>query len=288
MPQPDFKHTSWDATFWSLWGLLYRGAESDRALQTALSQRFHEAVDLLGQIGAQAEPMKSKVQEWKDEVATYGRTITFGEANDALARLTQLVVEIRAQHERDRESAKSGAKPAPTKKKRSRGKAPRAADPGAAEVDEDGISAEDLEWAARASHTMMGHSAATASSRPKTVKPKAAPYVPPTPEEIWRNEQRSMASQCDNCINYGEHGVNQGPVLERLHLAQGDGGVWQYRPGPEGGHVRIMRSRNAEYWTLGLSHQDRRDRGNYSVYRRVGASSRFEHVSGLRHPKDPG
>src|SRR5690606_14687681 len=132
------------------------------------------------------------------------------------------------------------------------------------------FSAEDLEWATRAAHTMLGHSAATASTRPKVVKPKARPYVPPTPEESWRQEQRSMANRCDNGINFGAHEVHQGSVLARLHLAEGDGGVRQYRPGPEGGHERIMESRNGvQYWTLGLSHQERRDAGNYSVYRRV-------------------
>ena len=289
MPQPDFKHKSWDATGWSLWGLLYTGAASDRALQTALSQRFDEAVDLLGQIGPQAEPMQSKVQEWKDEVASYGRTITFGEANDAFARLSALVVEIRAQLERDRALAASGARPA-SKKKKGRKKLPLSP-PAAPEVDvdEDGPSAEDLEWATRAAHTMMGHSAATASSRPKAVKPKARPYVPPTPEEIWRQEQRSMANRCDNGINFGAHDVDQDSVLGCLQLAPGDGRVRQYRPGPEGGHERIMETGNGvQYWTLGLSHRERRDVGNYSVYRRVGASSRFEFVSGRRHPKDPG
>ena len=291
MPQPDFKHRSWDTTFWSLWGLLYTGAESDRALQTALSLRFDEAVDLLSQIGPQAEPMQSRVQEWKDEVATYGRTITFGEANEVLARLSALVVEIRQQLERDRALAKAGAKPAPIRKKQRRRKAAQAASPVAEAVDEDedGPSADDIEWATRAAHTVMGHSAATAQSRPQVVKPKARPYVPPTPEEIWRGEQRSMANRCDNGINFGAHDVDQGSVLVCLHLAPGDGGVRQYRPGPEGGHERIMATRNGvQYWTLGLSHRERRDAGRYSVYRRVGASSRFEHVSGLRHPKDPG
>src|SRR5690606_4655784 len=136
------------------------GAASDRALQTALSQRFDEAVDLLGQIGPQAEPMLSRVEEWKDEVASYGRTITFGEANDALARLSAIVLEIRAQLERDRALATSGTKPAPKKKRRGR-KTLKSAAAAAAELDpdgdanEDGFSAEDLEWATRAAHTML-------------------------------------------------------------------------------------------------------------------------------------
>ena len=98
-----------------------------------------------------------------------------------------------------------------------------------------------------------------------------------------------MASRCDNGISFGSHQVDQVSVLDCLDLAPGDGGVVQYRPGPEGGHERILQSRNGvQYWTLGLTHRERRDVGNYSVYRRVGASNRFEFVSGRRHPKDPG
>src|SRR5690606_37851328 len=108
MPPPDLKHKSWDATGWSLWGLLYTGAASDRALQTALSQRCDAAVDLLGQLGPQAERMRSRVEEWKGEAASYGRTINFGAANGALGRLSAIVLEIRAQLERDRALATSG------------------------------------------------------------------------------------------------------------------------------------------------------------------------------------
>lgn len=291
MPRPDFKHKSWDATGWSLWGLLYTGAASDRALQTAVAQRFDEAVDLLGQLGQQAEPMASRVQEWTDEVASYGRTISFGEADDVLARLSEIVREIRAQLERDRLMAQAAVKPAPKKKKKRKGpkrvQVVAPAPPAADEDEEEGPSDEDLAWAMRYAHTSLGHTPSTAASRPKVVR--AAPYVPPTPEELWKQAQRSMATHCDNGINFGSHPVNQAAVLQRLHLAPGDGGVEQYRPGPENGHERIMKSRNGVYyWTLGLSHEERRRAGNFSVYRRVGASNRFEFVSGKRHPKDTG
>jgi hypothetical protein len=113
------------------------------------------------------------------------------------------------------------------------------------------------------------------------------PYVPPTPEEQWRDRQRQMASECDNGIKFGTHAVNQESVLRQLDLEAGEGSVWQYRAGRANSHLRIVKSDRNQYWTLGLSHDARRRKGEFSVYRRDGGSNRFILVSGKRRPDDP-
>lgn len=278
--KPDFKDKSWDTTWWSLWGLLYRGADSDRALQTAISQRFGETRARLNRLGPQVEPLKSKVQEWRDELDSFARTITFGEADAILGRLNELHEEIGQQLERDRELARTGKKLAPSGKPNLRMPTPSESESAA------GPSDDDVAFAARYS-SAMGHSAATAKSPPKPVRSKQA-YVPPTPEEIWKAEQRDMANRCDSSIGFGAHDVVQDSVLRHLGLEAGET-VSQYRSGPENSHERIMvTSRNRQFWTLGLTHRERRDLGRFSVYRRDGAKNRFVYTAGLRHPKDPG
>jgi hypothetical protein len=282
MPKPDFKHTSWDATFWSLWGLIYTGAASDTALKTAITTKYDETQTSLGKLGPQVDPMKAKVKEWRAEVDGYGRTITFGEANDVLARLTELHREIGEQVQRDAELVKAGKKPN-AKKEKAKVTSGVSAPSDPYTEDDELISEDDLAWMLKNQNTGLGHSPATAKERPKAKK-----YVPPTPEEIWTQEQRDMASRCDNGIKFGAHAVNQASVLSRLGLAADDGSVNQYRVGSENSHERVMVSgKGIQLWTLGLSHQERRDAGNYSVYRRDGAKSRFTFVGGRRHPKDP-
>lgn len=80
--------------------------------------------------------------------------------------------------------------------------------------------------------------------------------------------------------------MDQDSVLKELKPNPGKGTVRQYRPGPENSHVRIMCSNTEVFWTLGLSHDERRAKGKFSVYRRTGLN-KFEHVSGEKHPKDP-
>lgn len=283
--KPDFNDSSWDTTWWSLWGLLYTGAASDQAMKNAISQRFGDTRAELNKLGPQVDPLASTVANWRHELESYARTIRFGEAQDVLDRLNALHDAISQQVLRDAQLIASGKKPAKMKKK----PVPVASSSTTIHDDSDDadeLSDDDMAWVQRYTNTVMGHSAATAKDPPKQA---TKPWVPPTPEETWRDEQRSMASRCDNGINFGAHDVNQDSVLSRLRLASGDGGVQQYRVGPESSHERIMVSRNgAQYWTLGLTHQERRDAGNFSVYRRDGHKSKFDFINGRRHPKDPG
>jgi hypothetical protein len=282
--KPDYKDASWDATCWSLWGLLYTGATSDHALKTAISDKFGQTRAQLKRIGPQVDPLASTVANWKAELGSYARTIKFGEAQGILDRLQILFTEISQQACRDEQLVESGKKPARRESSAARAAAPAAVDD--YEDEDEAASDEDLAWAKQWQNTVMGHSAATAKVPPRQA---AKPYVPPTAEEVWRDEQRAMAARCDNGIDFGAHEVNQDSVLRRLGLDADDGGVRQYRVGPENSHERIMLSRKGrQLWTLGLTHQARRDAGDFSVYRRIDCKSRFEHVSGRRHPKDPG
>lgn len=286
--KPDFNDPSWDTTWWSLWGLLYTGAASDQAMKNAISQRFGDTRAELNKLGPQVDPLASTVANWRRELGSYARTIRFGEAQDVLDRLNALYGAISQQVLRDAQMIASGKKPA--KKKSSKQQlAPVTSSSITIHDDSDDtdeLSDDDAAWIQRYSNTVLGHSAATAKDPPKQA---AKPWVPPTPEETWRDEQRAMASRCDNGINFGAHDVDQDSVLRRLILSPGDGGVKQYRAGPENTHERVMVSRNGvQYWTLGLTHREKRDAGDFSVYRRDGHKSKFDFVNGRRHPKDPG
>ena len=138
-------------------------------------------------------------------------------------------------------------------------------------------------------NTAFAASPETAKIRPPEKKQKKQP-VKKSPaqkaQEAWRDAQYTMASECDNAIHFGEHTVDQQSVLKRLKLV-GNSTVEQARPGPENSHVRIMfTSDGVCYWTNGLTHKEKRNTGQFTVYRRIGAN-KFEHVSGIRHKKDP-
>jgi hypothetical protein len=271
--KPDFNHKSWDATAWSLWGLLYQGAASDREMQLGISEQFRRARSAQGSLGRQVEPMRTRVAEWREELDGFARTITFGEAQDVLNRLIVIANALEQHLEADRLLVRARKKPPP----------PDDSDDDE-DSDDDGDTA-GAQWVERYRNTVMGHSKATAKEPPRKVK--ARPYKPPTAAENWTSEQRRMAGDCDNGIGYGSHTVNQSAVLTRLDPGNPPGSAEQYRPGPENSHVRIIMARSEQYWTLGLSHREKRDAGNFSVYRRDGQSNRFIFVSGKRHPKDP-
>ena len=281
--KPDFNDASWDATVWSLWGLLYTGAASDTALKSAISQTFGEAKKALSGIGVQVDPLAELVQDWRDEVAGYARTITFGQANEVLLRLRSILADANEQAASDRLLVLANKKPPPKLEKAPTAQKKTAALGKAPEFDSD-----DEAWALLSARTVSGHSKATARAPHKTVKPKLV-YVPPSEEQLWKWEQKTMANHCDNGIAYGTHGVDQPSVLQRLDLQDGDSVVKQFREGPANSHLRILNTRDgAQYWTLGLTHKEKRDLGQFSVYRRVGTKSLFVFVSGNRHPKDPG
>ena len=125
------------------------------------------------------------------------------------------------------------------------------------------------------------------TSEEKQYKPAVKKTAQQKVEEEWRDAQRTMATQCDNCILFGEHSVDQESVLEELKLV-GNPTVEQRRPSSENSDVRIMKTSDGFcYWTNGLTHDKLRKAKKFTVYRRIGGKSQFEHVSGIRHKKDP-
>lgn len=283
MPQPDFNDSSWDNTIWSLWGVLYssKSAESDRGLRNGITTRYDEVQKLLGSLGPQTGKLKKLVASWRREVDGYGRTIVYSEAAKVLARLDELHEAVTAQCEADRLLVAAKKKPPP----REPSPPSRSVTPPSPVVEsDDEVEDEDDQGldqfvAFYRKNSVMGHSAQTAKA-----KPVARPYVPPTPAENWVSAQRAMANECDNGIAFGAHDVDQESVLRHLHLAQAVS-VSQYRSGPENSHKRIMKAGKEQFWTLGLTHREKRDRGEFSVYRRDGNSNKFTHVSGQRRPE---
>lgn len=284
MAQPDFNDSSWDNTVWSLWGLLYSStsAASDRGLRNGITTRYDEVQKLLGGLGPQTGKLKKLVAGWRREVNGYGRTIVYSEAAQVLARLDALHEAVATQLEADRLLVAAKKKPPPrepSSPSRSVTTPSPVVESDDDEGDEDDRHGLDQFVAFYQKNSVMGHSAQTAKA-----KPVARPYVPPTPAENWISAQRTMANECDSGIAFGAHDVKQEAVLTHLQLAEAVS-VSQYRSGPENGHKRIMKAGKEQFWTLGLTHRDKRDRGEFSVYRRNGGSSKFTHVSGQRRPE---
>lgn len=288
--KPQFNDASWDTTVWSLWGRLYTGAASDTALRAAISQTFGEAKKAMSALASQVDPTAALIQEWRTELSGYARTITYGEANDVLLRLRYLLQEATRQNERDRELLKANVKlPAPSQASDDEDVAPRRP---AKNKDKAEKSEEDryLEWMVANSGGALGHGAATAKQRPALVK--AQPKPPQTAAEMaaqrWVSRQREMANDCDSLSNFNQHAPSD-TVVDVLDLDARDGRGIQYQTSDGHAHKRVIVTQNrVHYWTLGLSHRERRDVGHYSVYRREGGSNRFTFVSGERDPNDPG
>ncbi len=276
MAEPDFAHKSWDATAWSLWGLLYTGRASDTELRNSITQLYKQANRLLSQFGAQVDPMKSTLKEWREELASYARTIEYSEANDIVLRLDELLADVQQAHETERQLVKE--------RKKLAAKSP----PPSPESSDDEDDKEGGEWVMNNRGSALGHSRSTAKTPPKLIK-KAAP--PPSPEQLarprWNDRQRQMGAQCDNTVNHGAHAVNQVSVLRHLHLTADDGSVRQRQEGPGNVHVRILVSDGGrQFWTLGLTHQELRDTGRFSVYRRIGNRDKFDFVAGQHLPDE--
>lgn len=273
---PNFNHRSWETTFWSLWGRIFVDIESDAKLQDDIRREWRRAKQAFDKLGPQTGALEDKLGEWRWVIEGLSRSIFYAEAEFALEELQEIALEIEQQVESDRLLIEAKKKPPKVKV----GKQEKSVDSVGSST-----SIDDEEFASfYASNSRFGHSAVTAKKPPRKVKPKK--YVPPTPQEIWRDTQRQMATSCSNPIRYGAHPVGQGSVLSRLALAPGEGSVTQVRPDPATDRVRVMTSDQNTYWTSGLSHQQTRDAGTFIVYRQTGTNT-FVHVSGRKHPKDP-
>ncbi|WP_209424432.1 hypothetical protein [Pararhodobacter sp. SW119] len=130
---------------------------------------------------------------------------------------------------------------------------------------------------------------AKADRRPSEVRPQQTPWVPPTPQQEWADQQVQMGKDCDEaCYRYrnnqlnsaSDHAVNQPSVARHL----GAGAYFQVRPSDNTNdqmriYISVGDPPNNQYWARGLSHDAPRRAGAFYVYRRTGNSS-FVHVAG--------
>jgi len=137
----------------------------------------------------------------------------------------------------------------------------------------------------------------TTAKKPILITPRPAR----TPQDDWRDAQRTMRDQCDDVTSrlnpgsrasagFGAHAVTQAAVLAGLpHIA---GATWgQGRPDNSGTEVRVMVAVVdgrvvRTVWTNGLSHDASRRANSYTVYEQDGNSARFTRLSATKHPKD--
>ncbi|RVT84314.1 hypothetical protein DXV76_11550 [Rhodobacteraceae bacterium CCMM004] len=286
--RPDFAHPSWNHSLMGATALVDPGwwSGSYQALQTRVTTAFDKAASAYGKLGKHPKPpMKTKVRQWADTLDGYIRPIAYQEAAAVAQALEALAQEIGAQAAKDETAPKPAAVPktpaAPAHGASAKGGA-RAS--GKEEEEDEG----DADVSAAQMAAALGHSVATARSRPPEVKAKPPRKLTAEQQkaEDWRHKQRQMAGQCDSTIRFGAHEVTQDSVLDRLGPGP-HGRVWQGRDTPANTHRRIMWSDQGDLWTDGLSHRERRDRGEYSVYLRDGAKNRFTHVSGHKLKEDP-
>lgn len=157
------------------------------------------------------------------------------------------------------------------------------------------MSAEEMDDLA----TLAAHykPSSTTSTKPILIKPRPAR----TPQDDWRDAQRTMRNQCDDVTSrlnpgsragagFGAHAVTQGSVLSALPNIPG--ATWaQGRPDNSGAEVRVMVAVVdgkvvRTVWTNGLSHDASRRANTYTVYEQDGNSARFTLLSTTKHPKD--
>lgn len=296
MNDPSFTHASWDSyTFWQTCYYFTWDAQYRTTLQNAILSAFRNArsdLDDLRKI-EQVNPLASKILEWRDTLQTYSRGITCDEGERVKTALESLAASIHEQWVSDQHSLKSGAKKlrqdSKTSKTSPSPQPPTSTTPAKqpskkakkTEKDED---EEGLELLLKSGFGQNGHSAQTARSRPSAVREKPKP--PPTPEEIWEWAQREMEDDCADTIAFGEHAA-AASVLYALNIHNQNG--TQERPRKcenTNNDTRIIYVGSRVFWTVGLSHQKRRNAGTFVAYERTG-KRQFSHVSGQKHPRDP-
>jgi hypothetical protein len=89
MPGPKFNDSSWDPSWMSLWGWLYRTAwmKSDNELRNAITTTYVEALEVVNKLGQQTGEMKRLLQDWKEMLGDLDRAITYREAEFVLEDL---------------------------------------------------------------------------------------------------------------------------------------------------------------------------------------------------------
>ena len=275
MAKPNFHDRSWQDIDWETWGSQFSivdRASSIGELQNGIATRYMEVQDLLSQLPPHAGRAHTLVAQWRHEVNGFGRTVVFSESTRVLRRLDDLHAQVTAQLHAARQAAKAARK-ARQRALLASGVAPaRAGATGHASHRSSDHDTDDFEG--------MRHSAATSRQRSDDINPGQQ-----TATMRWAAVQAAMARECDGCVPDTAKPVTARQFKAAIE-ASGDAAVEQFQPARDNGLVRIVVSGRTQFWTTGLPNLENLGIARFSIYRRDGATRRFEYVAGVRRPED--
>jgi len=276
MAKPNFHDRSWHDIDWATWGAQFSivdRASSIGELQNGIATRYLEVQDLLSQLPPHAGRAHALVAAWRHEVNGYGRAIVFSESSLILRRLDDLHAQVTAQLLAARQAARAARKarqravlagaPAAPGIARASGAAPHRSS------DHDSDDFEGLR-----------HSAATSRQRSDDINPGQQ-----TAAMRWAAVQAAMARECDGCLPDTARPVTARQFRAAVD-ASGSAAVEQFQPARDNGMVRIVVASRTQFWTTGLPNLEQLGIARFSIYRRDGATRRFEYVAGIRRPED--
>lgn len=271
MARPNFHDRSWHDIDWETWGSQFSIADrasSVRELQNGIATRYMEVQDLLSQLPPHAGRAQSLVAGWRAEVNGYGRVIVFSESTRLLRRLDDLHAQVSAQLQAARQAAKAA------RKARQRALA------SSASARAEGTPNHRVSVQASDDFEGMRHSAATARQRSDDVNPGQQ-----TAAMRWAAVQAAMARECDGRVPDSARPVTARQFKQAVD-ATGEAVVEQFQPSRDNGTVRIVLAGRTQFWTTGLPNLENLGIARFAIYRRDGATRRFEYVAGVRRPED--
>jgi hypothetical protein len=275
MARPNFNDRSWHDIDWETWGSQFSivdRASSVGELQNGIATRYMEVQDLLSQLPPHAGRAHALVASWRHEVNSYGRTVVFSESTRLLRRLDDLHAQVTAQLHAARQAARAARK-ARQRALLAGTAAPARTSNGAHAAHRSGDHGDD-------DFEGMRHSAATSRQRSDDIHPGQQ-----TAAMRWAAVQAAMARECDGCL-----ADTARPVTARQFRAAvdatGEAQVEQFQPARDNGMVRIVVAGRTQFWTTGLPNLEHLGIARFSIYRRDGATRRFDYVAGIRRPED--
>jgi hypothetical protein len=295
--------SSWDpSTFW-LWNWLTASSlASDNELRNRITSLHAKARKKYAKLNAYPPDSQRAIvmAEWKrvlddlDEMpVTYAQA--FGLDDELAAILSEIEDTLQTEAAERAEEAEKARKAKPAVASSSASSSITAKPASSTAPKTSKMSAEEMDDLA----TLAAHykPSSTTATKPILITPRPAR----TPQDDWRDAQRTMRNQCDDVASrlnpgsrasagFGAHAVTQGPVLSALPNIPG--ATWgQGRPDNSGAEVRVMVAVVdgkvvRTVWTNGLSHDASRRANTYTVYEQDGNSARFTLLSTTKHPKD--
>jgi hypothetical protein len=268
MAKPNFHDRSWEEIDWEAWGPHFSirdRATSIGELQNGITNRYIEVQNLLSRLPPHAGKAHNLVVMWRHEVNGYGRTIQFAESSRILKRLDELHGQVTMQAEAARQAAKVA------KKLRHRAVA-------AAHKPDDAPHEEHRDD--EVGFEAPSHSAATARQRSDQPRPGQD-----TAAARWLGVQATMARECDQRLADTARPVTNKHFLAAIHAPEGIA-VEQFQPARAASPIRVVVAGGLQFWCTGLPTLEQFGIARYAVYRRDGATVRFDHAAGNRRPED--